>query len=277
MKRLIPVLIIAASLAACVNLKEVRDFAGESGRLSAYTELTTRFRDTYERERPYLSGDNLSGEAKNDTGRKEVYPDLIKVHDRVSLYLKTLAKLAGDETFDLSKQIGAVADGIKANSSFGLEEKHVKAYSDLGMIAAKWITSAYQQSAVREMVREGDGQLQVLLSGMGDLVRLYRKTHIQEKKTVLGFFDIEVPFLDTSQDQLLRVLTQAHVQAKEKEYATAEAKYDEVAKGIQKIAEGHSVLFRNVNTLDLDEVKAQMGNISKDIKAVREHIQTLQN
>ena len=38
----------------CVKLKAVQDFAGEAAKFSEYIELTTRFRDTYQREQPYL-------------------------------------------------------------------------------------------------------------------------------------------------------------------------------------------------------------------------------
>ena len=50
--RIMSALLLTLALVACVNLKEVREYAGESAKLSAYTELTTRFRDTYYREQP---------------------------------------------------------------------------------------------------------------------------------------------------------------------------------------------------------------------------------
>jgi hypothetical protein len=275
MRRLVPILGVAVLLTACVQLKEVRDFAGESAKFSGYTELTTRFRDTFERELPYLDDQNLIKEAENDKGRKQVYSDLLKIHDRVSLYLKTLATLAGEDRFDLSKPIGAVEEGITANSNFGIEQKQVNAYSELGKIVAKWATSAYQQSAVREMVREGNGHVQVSLEGMAGLVRLYRKTHTQERKIVFGTFDVEVPFRNKPQDKLLLVLTRTHIQTKELEYKVAEAKYDDAEKGISKIADGHAGLYKDINNLDKDEVKAFIGAVAKDIKALREHIQAL--
>lgn len=275
MKRLFSVLVAALLVSACVNLKDVRDYAGESAKLSAYTELTARFRDTFDRERPYLSGDNLKAEEVIDKGRKAIYPDLIKVHERVALYLKTLAKLAGDETFDLSQSIGAVGDAVKANSGFGIEAKQVDAYTGLGKILAKWATSAAQQSAVRDMVREGNADFQVLLDAMGSLVRLYRKTNAQEKAIVLGFFAVEIPFTDAPQDKLLAALARAHVQARQMEYGAVEAKYEDAAAGIKKISEGHMTLYNNVSDLSNDEVKALIKSLSQDIKTLREHLQAI--
>jgi hypothetical protein len=44
------------------------------------------------------------------------------------------------------------------------------------------------------MVRDGDADLQTLLDAMITLTRLYDKTNENEKKTVLGIFDVEVPY-----------------------------------------------------------------------------------
>jgi len=72
-------------LVGCANLKEVGDYAAESAKLSAYTELTTRFRDTYEREQPYLSSEADRIARENDKRRKDAYGDLLQIHQTVSL------------------------------------------------------------------------------------------------------------------------------------------------------------------------------------------------
>ncbi|MDF0645209.1 MAG: hypothetical protein P0111_14355 [Nitrospira sp.] len=277
MKRLIPVLLIAGLLSACANLKEVRDFATESARFSTYTDLTTRFRDTTDRERPYLTGDLLAQEEATDKGRKEVYPELLKIHERVSLYFRTLAQLAGDETFDLSHEMTAAGDTLKQHPAFGIEAKQVDSYSSIGNTVSKWITSGYQQSAVREMVRKGDPDIQVLLGGMGDLVRLFRKTHAQEKSIVLGFYEVELPFRNGPQDALLAALAKTHVQSKAAEYRLVESKYDDAESGIRKIMQGHRALVDNVNNISATDVKTLLQGTSNDIRVLGGHLQTLHN
>jgi hypothetical protein len=277
MKRLVPILLIAGFLSACANLKEVRDFAAESAKFSTYGDLTTRFRDTTERERPYLTGANLAQEETTDKGRKGVYPELLKIHQRVSLYFKTLAKLAGDETFDMSREVATVGDTLKQHPPFGIETKHVDSYSSIGKTVSKWITSGYQQSAVREMVRKGDPDIQVLLGGMGDLVRLYRKTHAQEKSIVLGFFEVEIPLRTGPEDALLAALAKTHAQSKIMEYRLVESKYDDAESGITKIMYGHKALVDNVNNVSASDVTTLLQGISNDIRVLGEHIQTLHN
>lgn len=268
-------LLLSLALVGCTNLKEVRDFAGESAKLSAYTELTTRFRDTYYREKPYLSGESDRLAQDNDNKRKAAYEDLLKIHQRASLYMQTLATLAGEDTFDLSKGVDSLASGIKAYPDLGIDEKHVDAISNIAKVITKWLTSSYQEHAVRNMVKEGDAPLQTTLEGMIALVRYYKNTNENEKKLVLGFFDVEILYANAPKNKLLATLARVHVQSKTLEYKNAQQKYDEAEKGIKRVAEGHKKLFENIDKLSSDEVKATISRFAKDIKTIRENLQTV--
>lgn len=271
------ILLLILALVGCANLKEVRDFASESAKLTAYTELTTRFRDTYKREQPYLSGDADRLAQDNDKKRQAAYEDLLKIHQKVSLYMKTLATLAGEGTFDLSNEMKSLASGIKANPELGIDAKQVDAFSNISNVIAKWITYSCQESAVRDMVKEGDAHLQALLEGMITLVGYYKKTNGNEEKTVLGFFEVEIPFADSPKDRLLATLARVHVQSKSSEYENAQLKYDDAEKGIRSVADGHKKLLENIDKLSSNEAKALIGKIAKDIKAVRENLQTIRS
>lgn len=273
--RIARVLLLTFALAGCANLKEVRDYAGEAAKLSAYTELTTRFRDTYEREQPYLFGEAERLAQENDKKRKAAYADLLKIHQRVSLYMQTLARLAGEDTFDLTPEIGSLASGIKAYPDLGIEAKQVDAVANIAKVITKWITSSYQEHAVRSMIKEGDADLQATLEGMTALVRYYKKTNDNERKTVLGFFEVEIPYADAPKDRLLATLARAHVQAKTAEYKNAQLKYAAAEQGIKSIAEGHKRLLENIDKLSHAEVKSMIGKFAKDIKAMRENLQAV--
>lgn len=273
--RILHTLLLTLALAGCANLEEVRDYAGEAAKLSAYTELTTRFRDTYEREQPYLSGEAERLAQENDKNRKAAYADLLKIHQRVSLYMQTLARLAGEDTFDLTPEIGALASGIKAYPDAGIEAKHVDAVANIAKVITKWLTSSYQVHAVRSMINEGDADLQAMLEGMAALVRYYKKTNDNERKTVLGFFEMEIPYADAPKDRLLATLARAHVQVKTAEYQNVQLKYADAEQGIKSVAEGHKRLHENIDRLSHAEVKGMIGKFAKDIKAMRENLQAV--
>ena len=108
--KIISTLLLTIALVSCVNLKEVRDYAGESAKLSAYTELTTRFRDTYEREQPYLSGEADRQAQDNDKRRKAAYEDLFKKdqgvssrHETKSKYMFSKCRMSRTDPMDVFK------------------------------------------------------------------------------------------------------------------------------------------------------------------------------
>ncbi len=269
MKKPYLVLVLGLAIHGCVNLEAVRGYARESARFTAYTELSARFRDTYRRERPYLVDAGAAEQAEqNDKKRKALYPDLIRIHKTLALYMKTLATLAGDDAFDLSGALSTRGRNIQAHPDLGIGARQVEAYSELGQVIARWVTAGYQQSAVRSMIKEGDAPLQLLLAGMGQCVRIYRKTHLNEKRQVLGLIEVQLG-TDPSKNRLLAALANVHVQEKQTEYALAEKKYAIAEQGIARIAKGHQELREQVEHLGEKEAMRQIKSIARDIGQLR--------
>ncbi len=262
-------------LLGCTNLKEVQGFAGQSAALSGYTELTTRFRDTYYREQPYVSGEAAQLAQQNDARRKAAYEDLLKIHQTAALYMQTLAKLAGDKSFDVSPNIDSLSSGIKSYPELGIDKTQADAVSGLAKILAKWVTSSYQQYAVRDFIKEGNEPLQTTLDGMKKLVDYYQKTNENEWKTINGLLEVELSFVDESDPKLLATLARAHQQTKAFEYELADKKYLEAKKGIQTIAKGHQLLFDNLDKLSKQEIKDSLKQFSRDIKDINKHIESM--
>lgn len=277
MKRLNYIFGVVAAfyLAGCANLQPVRDFANASAELSSYTQLTDRFNTTYERERLYLSGPVDTRAQTNDKKRKAAYADLVRVHQTASLYMQTLAKLAGEDTYDLSGEIKGISGGIKAHPDFGVSAAHVDAVANITTLVTKWAMAGLQEKAVKEMVREGDASFQLLLAGMQDLVRLYSKTNENEKKRVLGFFEVELLYADTPKDRLLATLARVHENAKRREYEQAQSLYLSAEKGLQKVADGHKELVKHLDDLSGSDLQKSLKVLTKDIKNLSKSIQTV--
>lgn len=262
-------------LAGCANLQPVREFANASAELSGYTQLTNRFNTTYERERLYISGLVDARAQENDKKRKAVYDDLLKVHRTATLYMQTLAKLAGEDTYDLSGEINGIAGGIKAHPEFGISAAQVDAVANISNLISKWATAGIQEDAVKEMVREGDASFQHLLDGMTNLVRLYAKTNENEKRTILGFFEVELLYADTPKDKLLATLARVHEDSKRREYEQAKHLFLNAEQGIQKVSEGHTKLLKHLDDLSGDDLKASLKVLTKDIKSATKSVQAL--
>lgn len=268
------VLFLAASV-GCVNLKTVRDFAGESARFSAYTELTAHFRDTCRRERPYLSGEAAELAQANDRQRQAACRDLLELQRALSAYMRTLARLAGEETFDVSEGLGEAASGIGAHADYGLDARHAAAYAGLSRVVARWATSARQQRAVRDLIQEADPSLQALLDGMASVVDCCRRTNENEKDTVTGMLEVEIAFADRAPDRLLAALAKAHLQSRLDEYRLADAMCGSAERGIRKIQEGHRTLFENCDRLSRAEAAAAIDRCSQDLRTIRSKFRIL--
>ncbi|QJE02991.1 hypothetical protein HH212_25880 [Massilia forsythiae] len=253
-----------------ISFAEVRQFADASARLGGYGELSRRYRDTYEREQPYLSpaADRIARE--NDARRRAVYDDFVSIQKSVVLYMQTLSVLAGDGRYDLSDRIDDLGNGLKANTESGLQQRHIAAYTGLTRLLTRVIASGYQNCSVATMVRDGDADVQVLLEAMSALTRLYAKTNENEKKTVLGIFDVEIPFSTRNQDRMLVTLAKVHYLSKSTEYKLVDKRYDLALQGLAKVALGHQKMRENLNNLSGDEVRKLLLGYGRDLRNLRD-------
>ena len=253
-----------------VSLAEVRQFADASARLGGYGELSRRYRDTYEREQPYLSpaADRIAKE--NDARRRAVYDDFISIQKSVVLYMQTLSLLAGEDRYDLSTKLDDLGTGLKANAESGLQQRHIAAYTGLTRLLTRVIASSYQNRSVATMVRDGDADVQVLLEAMISLTRLYYKTNENEKKTILGIFDVELPFNNKTGDRMLVTLAKVHYLNKASEYKLIDRRYDLALQGLTKVALGHQKLRENLHKLSEADVRRMLGNYARDLRMIRD-------
>lgn len=257
-----------------VSLAEVRDFAETSSKLGGYNELSSRYRDTYQREQPYLTpaADKLARE--NDARRRAIYDDAIGVQKAVVLYMQTLAMLAGDARYDLTPQLDDLGGGLKSMADGPLEKRHLAAYTGLTRLLTRAVASGYQNRSVETMVRDGDADLQTLIDAMITLTRLYEKTNDNEKKTVLSMFDIEIPNASRPQDRLLATLAKVHYLNKSTEYKLIDKRFSLAMQGLTKVSLGHQKLREHLHDLSGSEARHIVGNYARDLKLIREGLNT---
>jgi hypothetical protein len=261
-------LLLGGCASSNVSLVEVREFADASAKLGSYGELSKRYRDTYLREQPYLSpvADRVAKE--NDAKRRAVYDDFVSAQKALVLYMQTLSVLAGDTSFDLTPQLDDMGTGLKALAGSGLEQKHVIAYTGLTRLLTRAIASGYQKRSVETMVRDGDAHVRVLLDGMMTLTRLYAKTHDNEKKTVLGVFDVEIPFSGKAQDRMLVTMAKVHYVDKANEYKALDKRYQIALQGLTKVALGHQKMRENLTRMSTDEVRHMLADYARDLHLI---------
>lgn len=253
-----------------VSLVEVRAFADASASLGGYGELARRYRDTYEREQPYLPAGAERQARANDAKRKLVYNDFVSVQKAVVLYMQTLSALAGDARYDLGPRITELGTGLQANTESGLTQRHISAYTGVTRLLTRMAASGYQNRSVASLVRDGDADVQTLLEAMITLTRLYTKTYENEKKTVLGLFEIELPTAPRNTERLLMVLARVHFLNKSAEFKLLDKRYDLAMQGLTRVALGHQKLRDNLHQLTRDDIRLMLANYAGDLRQIHE-------
>lgn len=255
-----------------ISLLEVREFADASAKLGGYAELSRRYRDTYERESPYLSPQAERIARDTDARRQAVFDDFVAIQKTLVLYMQTLSLLAGDARYDLSGRIDDLGNGLKATTESGLKQRHVAAYTGMSRLLTRVIASGYQNRSVDSMVRDGDADVQALLDAMIVLTRIYEKTNENEKKTVLGIFNAEIPMSNRNSDRMLVKLAKVHLQNKTAEYKLIDRRYKLAQQGLTKVALGHQKMRENMDQLRSEETRRMLTDYVRDLHLIRDDL-----
>jgi hypothetical protein len=272
--RLAAVMLAGVALVGCVNLKEVREFAGQSAQLSAYPELSQRWASTYDRLDPYLvkGTDAAKRETAIDPERKEAVKDLLRIHETVSLYFSTMAALAGDDTFSVGESLDGLSTQIKASKLTGLDESHVDAYSRIVKIVAGAATSVYQQREVKRYLEEGNAPIQTILTGMRQVTRVYRGTLKGELGTV-GF--LETVDDSAGQNRIVAMLARAEHARLKTDIDGADKRLQTLDAALEKIKAGHQKLYEDRDRLSSRELRDFVKRTNKDLRTLRKQLKIL--
>ncbi|TWI70125.1 hypothetical protein IP91_01205 [Pseudoduganella lurida] len=246
---LLSLLLLSGLLGGCASsqrLKDVRAFAATAPKLSGYTELSQRYRDTYQRELPYLTAAAAGREKALDAERRAAYPDLVAIHQAVVAYLRALGALADGDQFNYGDQIKDFSAGIKAWPDTGLTDRHVNAVANLARVIARAATNREQDQAVQQLLRDGYEPLHDALDAMHTVLRYYDRQHDNEQGIVLGMLDVEIPFSERPPERLLAALAKAHRQDKANEYRLLGLRHTLAANQVRDLAAWHETLYRGL-------------------------------
>lgn len=211
--------LLLGGCASPARLQPVRQFAAEAARDDSFSQLTYRYRDTTRRELPYLSPAAAQEARRLDAARQASSADFMHLQQGLLLYLRVLDHLAGGEQYDLSGQVDTMTTQLQAWPDSGLDEPRIGAYAALLQLAAAQAGASAQDAALARLVGQGDAPLQTLLAAMRDVLRHYARTDDEERKIVLGLFEVELPYVAGTDNRLLATLSRVAYEDKREDYA----------------------------------------------------------
>ncbi|MBV7536510.1 hypothetical protein KW842_12110 [Duganella sp. sic0402] len=247
MQRLLSILALLAILTGCASstprMAEVRAFAAGAPKLGAYHELTERYRQTYQRQQPFMYAAADAIEQQLDARRQQACDDFIQLQYGLQAYMQTLGRLAGDSQYDLEDQVKHLSSSIKAWPDTGLEDRHVNAFAGLARLALRGVTGPQQEQTVNQLLRDARQPVHEVLDAMRILLRLYDKSNDNEEDIVIGMLESEIPFLDPGRDRLLLALSKSLQQQKQAEFRLIGLRYTLARKNLDLIEQRHRALL----------------------------------
>ncbi|MGK5020850.1 hypothetical protein [Janthinobacterium sp. LB2P10] len=245
---------LAVALCGCAtsryDLAQVRALASGTNALNAFSELSQRHVDSYQRARPYLSPAEDARERLLDAQRRAAQADVTRLTQAVRLYLQTLGRLAQANAYDVQPELASAGAAIRAWPGSGIDDRHVNAYTLLLQQLSRLGGSASQQAHLAQVLHDGDAPLQALLAALDSLLALYDKSGDNERDMVLGLLDVEIAYADTPQQRLLAVLAKNMQQSKAEEYRLYGLRHTLARQQLAALAREHARLAASLTTTE---------------------------
>ncbi|MEO8936677.1 MAG: hypothetical protein ABI277_09865 [Burkholderiaceae bacterium] len=288
---------LVAGLTGCANLEGVRDFTASSARITAYRGVTDRALASpdyvllefpagpaFDAFRAAAEADRLKAPQ-----RKEA---LLKLQSVATGYMAALAKLAGDDSFDLSGDIGKVSGQIALIPDLGITAAQVSAYTTLAQTVTNWATAAEQARDVKALVLQYGEPMDTLLHGMETATAAYIGILKNEQGAVLAIEQSRQAFwqvplkadgdprsnegiaLANRRDAILALSRRSYAQTAHEE-ADAIAAAQQAARGVRIVRTGHAEMLKNIDRLDNRDVVALLKKAAADLKAIRSNLKAL--
>jgi hypothetical protein len=302
------VLVAAVALSACANLKAVRDFAGSSAQLTGYTDVSERYLSSQERIAAEIPRDKDFDADRAQVAQLKPKVDaqrdsILKLHNVATGYMAALARLAGDESFNISKQIDEVTGAIVAAPELGLSAEHVSAFGNIAKTVTSWALAARQAKEVKSMVGQYGDSMDKLLEAMEFITDAMRIQLMNERGKIriylsvyegaytrdvgvegqapaslsggaLERYNAERVIVLQRRDVTLLQLKREHAVLLKREQDAVDSA-SQAVDGIRVVRAGHAEMRKNVNNLSSEDVMALLAKAADDLKSIRENLKKL--
>lgn len=247
-------LCLVAVLCGCTtprtDLAQVRALAAGTDALNAFSELSQRHVDSYQRARPFLAPDEDARERLLDAQRRAAQADVARLTQAVRLYLQALGRLAQADAYDVQPELAGAGAAIRAWPGSGIDDRHVSAYTLLLQQLSRLGGAASQQAQLAQVLHDGDAPLQALLAALDSLLVLYDKSGDNERDIVLGLLDVEIAYADAPQLRLLAVLAKNMQQSKAEEYRLIGLRHTLARRKLAALGREHAKLAAALTTTE---------------------------
>ncbi|MDX6765720.1 MAG: hypothetical protein SFU85_02915 [Candidatus Methylacidiphilales bacterium] len=257
-------------LVGCADLKGIRKFADTGADSTSYNAFVTDYSGTVLRRKEYAPGKEQIESIHVEYERRiKDQKRLLELNKTVTDYMAALAALASDETIDFSaesKELGGSLEKIGY-----LDKKETAAATALFDLIAKAASEGYRQGKLKEIIKNSNADLQVLLGSIQQIVGTAYVQSLDSEKLALSSAYQGPSMTDLTKENAAVVLPLRSVYfsrlTKLESQKEAAIMYSQ-AIGI--IAKAHQKLYDERNKMSLGRLSTTVEFHAKQAKALYE-------
>lgn len=262
---------VVGALQGCANLTAVREFGKSAAEVTSYVDAGKAYQESARTIQPYLTDAPLQTDLP-DT-RKKQFAAANALQSTLVAYFSTLAKLAGEDSFTLDKELDAISKGIQSLPKGTLDSDAAEGALALTELTQRLVLSRAQGAAIKELVKNGGPTAMRQLSRLEFEAKLWRGTLENDSRTVGNALFALGSAKDTS--HLVRMLARDRQQEYEQRYEDAITRVDTAIAALVRIRSAHAVMAENLDSLDRVELQAALKETVTDLKTARKSLDGL--
>jgi hypothetical protein len=275
-------LVLLATVSGCANLAAVREFAKTSAATADYKQVVSDYTNSPVRQRRYQP-ERFSGELDGVVQRRAAQGPLLEAAQQVLVkYMTVLGDVAADKLPDVDSEVDGLSKALETAKFVGDGDKQIdkataSAAASIAKVVASAILDGYRQGEVVKIIKQTNEPLQNVVAGLHEVLdKDMRESLANEEAAVRKPFGAWVAAASSGNDPdgappVARILNDERLD----QLRVKQANLDAYIKVLDKIAQGHADLFRNVDTLDGKELIARLKGYSAELQTLYKGIKDL--
>lgn len=249
---------------SCTSLKAVHEWSQTSLEATQYNQIVATYADTPQRlkrydPRPLINYDEVT------KIRKKQGEEITRILSVVSDYMAALAALSSDTTFDYSKDVKSVTDGIKGLGT-GIPDAQLGAVGSIVTLLGNAAAQGYQAKQVADVIEQANQPLQTILKGdLRTIVDSFFRQDLKQEKSWLTKYYEDLQSAGRPNKAAVVSITE-WMQLRSDQNAKRMDAVDAYVKILDNISAGHQRLYDNRNELDSETLIKKLLALSVDLR-----------
>jgi hypothetical protein len=266
--------LVSMGATGCANLEAVRRFAVTSAETAAYEEVVRDYVDSLRRQRLYQPEAHRAELDALTRARLEQQKRLEAVQKSLVDYLAVLGDLAADSMPGVDSEVEAIKAALEGGKFIGDGDAQVRqptatAAAALANLLGRAITDVYRQAKLKGLILEAAPHFHAAVAGLREVldVDLRRSLHNEAAAMEKPFRAWESAALAANDPDgaapVARLLREERLEVLHHK----EARLDAYLGVLDTIAQGHAAVVKQVDTLEIADLKQKLTGYTENLKA----------